>query len=158
MLLHKSGQFIADTALLHLVKDDPQAHGSAMTYLRRYSYMAILGLVADEDDDGNAASQPKPPSRTRSAGKGNTRTPAPEPPSGADNAPQGASDGDDSGAITTETLEALRAAYKSAKVTPAQLKAILKEVGAEGRKTDELTEDQGTWTVLKLQAMAKGDG
>ena len=28
-----------------------------MTYARRYSYMAALGLVADEDDDGNAASQ-----------------------------------------------------------------------------------------------------
>jgi hypothetical protein len=31
-----------------------------MTYARRYSYMAVLGLVADEDDDGNAASKPKP--------------------------------------------------------------------------------------------------
>ena len=56
MLLHSSGQFIGATARLHLVKDDPQAQGSATTYLRRYAYMAILGLVADDDDDGNAAS------------------------------------------------------------------------------------------------------
>jgi hypothetical protein len=30
--------------------------GSATTYARRYSYMSVLGLVADVDDDGNRAS------------------------------------------------------------------------------------------------------
>lgn len=53
---HKSGQFMGDTMHLRPVKDDPQAQGSATSYGRRYSYMAVLGLVADEDDDGNAAS------------------------------------------------------------------------------------------------------
>ena len=57
-LIHSSGEFISHSMLLHLVKDDPQAQGSAITYARRYSYMACLGLVADEDDDGNAASKP----------------------------------------------------------------------------------------------------
>ncbi len=56
-LLHVSGQFISHTMTLHLVKNDPQAQGSAVTYARRYSYMSCLGLVADEDDDGNKASQ-----------------------------------------------------------------------------------------------------
>jgi hypothetical protein len=54
-LLHSSGQFIAHRADLHLVKDDPQSAGSATTYARRYGYMSCLGLVADDDDDGNAA-------------------------------------------------------------------------------------------------------
>jgi hypothetical protein len=58
-LLHKSGQFIAYSMILHLPKSDPQGQGSAVTYARRYSYMSVLGLVADEDDDGNKASQPK---------------------------------------------------------------------------------------------------
>ena len=58
-VIHKSGQFIAHTMRLHLVKDDPQGQGSAVTYARRYSYMAALGLVADEDDDGNSASKPQ---------------------------------------------------------------------------------------------------
>jgi hypothetical protein len=58
-LIHSSGQFIAHTMKLHLIKDDPQAQGSAVTYARRYSYMAALGLVADVDDDGNSASQPQ---------------------------------------------------------------------------------------------------
>lgn len=60
-LLHKSGQFINDTMRLHLSKEDAQGHGSATTYARRYSYMAILGLVAEEDDDGEKAKLPSKP-------------------------------------------------------------------------------------------------
>lgn len=63
-LIHSSGEFISHSMILHLVKDDPQAQGSAITYARRYSYMACLGLVADEDDDGNAASKPSAPRAT----------------------------------------------------------------------------------------------
>jgi hypothetical protein len=37
-------------------KDDPQAMGSAYTYLRRYSLAAICGIAAEDDDDGNHAS------------------------------------------------------------------------------------------------------
>lgn len=56
-LVHKpSGQFIADTAALSLAKSDPQAQGSAITYMRRYAWSSILGLITDEDDDGNGAS------------------------------------------------------------------------------------------------------
>lgn len=55
-LMHSSGQWIESTMKLYLVKADSQSLGSAVTYSRRYSYMAILGLVADVDDDGNAAS------------------------------------------------------------------------------------------------------
>lgn len=55
-LLHSSGQWIKDTMRLHLVKQDPQSQGSATSYAKRYAYMAVLGLVADDDDDGNAAS------------------------------------------------------------------------------------------------------
>jgi ERF superfamily len=57
-LIHRSGQFIAHTMKLHLPKNDSQGQGSATTYARRYAYMAALGLVADEDDDGNRASTP----------------------------------------------------------------------------------------------------
>lgn len=60
LLLHTSGQFIGDTLTLRPSKDDPQGHGSAITYARRYSYASILGIVSDEDDDGNAASNAKP--------------------------------------------------------------------------------------------------
>jgi hypothetical protein len=59
-LLHESGQYIAHAMTLHLPKQDPQGQGSAVTYARRYAYMSALGLVADEDDDGNRASQSRP--------------------------------------------------------------------------------------------------
>lgn len=68
LLLHaESGEFCEDTMLLSVAKaNDPQAQGSAITYARRYAAMAILGLVADADDDGNAASAP--PRRPRARG------------------------------------------------------------------------------------------
>lgn len=58
MLLHSSGQYISGKYELKPTKDDPQGYGSAITYARRYAYMAIVGL-ASEDDDGHAASKPK---------------------------------------------------------------------------------------------------
>lgn len=39
--------------------NDPQKMGAAITYMRRYSLMALLGL-APEDDDGNSASVSAP--------------------------------------------------------------------------------------------------
>ena len=54
-LLHSSGQFIEHSMKLYLGKLDSQSMGSATTYARRYSYMSVLGLVADEDDDANKA-------------------------------------------------------------------------------------------------------
>jgi hypothetical protein len=73
MLLHTSGQFIKAEMELHLAKTDAQGQGSALTYARRYAYMAALDLVADEDDDGHQASQP---SRSRSGGKPKAQTSA----------------------------------------------------------------------------------
>jgi hypothetical protein len=59
-LLHKSGQWLEGELTLPVKGQrgyDAQAVGSAITYGRRYAYMAMLG-IAPEDDDGNAASQP----------------------------------------------------------------------------------------------------
>lgn len=58
ILMHESGEFIESTYSMRPVKDDPQGRGSAITYQRRYALAAILGLNIDEDDDGNAATQP----------------------------------------------------------------------------------------------------
>ena len=67
VLMHESGQWIAGRLKMVPVKSDPQGIGSCITYARRYALMAITGLVADEDDDGNAASTPN---------KGSTKKPA----------------------------------------------------------------------------------
>jgi hypothetical protein len=77
-LTHVSGEYIAYTMKLHLPKQDPQGQGSAITYARRYSYQAALGLVADEDDDGNAASKPTQQRQvTESKPSAPSKTPAP---------------------------------------------------------------------------------
>ena len=64
-LIHaESGQWISSVAVIPLPKNDPQGMGSAITYARRYSLCAILGIVT-EDDDGNAASITPKQAKTR---------------------------------------------------------------------------------------------
>jgi ERF superfamily len=55
-LLHTSGQWIASR---HPLPTVPRPHelGSALTYARRYSYASLVGIVAEEDDDAEAAQQ-----------------------------------------------------------------------------------------------------
>lgn len=60
MLLHESGEHLTGTMTLPMVKRDPQAAGSAITYARRYSLAAMVGVV-QVDDDANDASNPAPP-------------------------------------------------------------------------------------------------
>lgn len=57
-LMHKSGQFIEGTLEMPCgANATAQAVGSALSYGRRYSLMAMMGLAAEDDDDGNAAVQ-----------------------------------------------------------------------------------------------------
>lgn len=56
ILLHESGEYIESEPLfMKPVKNDPQQAGSLITYLRRYSYQAILNLNTGEDDDANSS-------------------------------------------------------------------------------------------------------
>lgn len=55
ILFHKSGQFISSALDMTIVQITAQAIGSLVTYGRRYSLGAILGLSPDDDDDGVAA-------------------------------------------------------------------------------------------------------
>lgn len=54
---HSSGQWIQSSLTMKPTKPDPQGIGSAITYARRYALAAMCG-IAQEDDDGNAASRP----------------------------------------------------------------------------------------------------
>lgn len=58
VLLHESGARVSSTLAVRPSKSDPQGLGSATTYARRYSLLAMTG-AAPEDDDGNAASGPR---------------------------------------------------------------------------------------------------
>lgn len=54
-LIHKSGQWIETELSIRLAKDDAHSIGSAITYARRYAMSSMLGIVADDDDDGALA-------------------------------------------------------------------------------------------------------
>lgn len=59
IILHESGEWCSQILTLGVGAEgwfSPQAIGSAITYARRYSLMALLGM-ATEDDDGAAAVQ-----------------------------------------------------------------------------------------------------
>lgn len=62
MLAHSSGEWLRDQLAMNAVKDGPQAVGSIITYGRRYALSAMIGIVADQDDDGETAERGKPES------------------------------------------------------------------------------------------------
>ena len=59
ILTHASGEYMSYLMSVPVQKTDPQGCGSALSYMRRYSLAAVVGVV-QADDDGNAASSPKP--------------------------------------------------------------------------------------------------
>lgn len=145
LTLASTGENQTGEMLLLLAKQDPQGQGSAITYARRYSLMAVLGLVADEDDDGNAGSN-TPPRRQQSAKAKASRT------------AKAASKAEPvEGQVREETMAKLRAAAKAAGLKTADsLRPTLTEAGlATGKGPGDLTEDQAQWVIVKLRSLAE---
>lgn len=72
VLMHSSGEYIqTEPVFTTPAKNDAQATGSVITYLKRYSLSAVFGITSDEDDDGNSAStvkeQPKTQNQTNNS-------------------------------------------------------------------------------------------
>ena len=61
-LVHSSGQWVEGELEAEVAKTDPQAIGSAITYLRRYGLAALTSVASDDDD---AAAAVAPPARPR---------------------------------------------------------------------------------------------
>jgi len=76
-LLHESGQWVRSYQKLNPVRNDPQGIGSALTYGRRYSLAAIVG-ICQADDDGEEASET---TGTKRASRQSSPKPATIPPS-----------------------------------------------------------------------------
>lgn len=76
ILMHTTGQYIAESLFMPASKNDAQGFGSAATYARRYGLQAMVG-IAPVDDDGEGArgkggdndhrepTPPKPPAPPR---------------------------------------------------------------------------------------------
>lgn len=79
LLTHSSGQWIQTATPVRIEDSKAQSLGSGITYAKRYALTALLGIVAEEDDDGNDADgntkvvKDKP--STRSADDANWRGP-----------------------------------------------------------------------------------
>jgi hypothetical protein len=79
MLCHSSGQFLSCSLGIKPEKATAQGIGSAITYARRYTATALLGIT-QEDDDGHAASATpqRPPQQTNRTPQQVTRPPQAE--------------------------------------------------------------------------------
>lgn len=62
ILLHTSGEWVSETLVIPVSKQDAQGVGSAISYGRRYGLQSLCGVPA-EDDDGNAAAAAPAPAK-----------------------------------------------------------------------------------------------
>jgi len=59
VLAHASGEWVRYGMTIPVAKSDPQGYGSAITYARRYSLAAVVGVYQDDDDANAATAKPK---------------------------------------------------------------------------------------------------
>jgi hypothetical protein len=87
-LMHASGQWLASETPLFVQEQSSQAFGSALTYMKRYALCALVGVSADEDDDGNAgdghSAEKKDRAPPAKAGGNGVRKATPNPPAEED--------------------------------------------------------------------------
>jgi hypothetical protein len=151
-LLHESGQWIRGAFPMVFDKPTSQAQGSAITYLRRYSLAALLGILT-EDDDGHKASE--------SNGSTHASTPAAGHPSGA---PSGGGGGGSSSTISEAQVKRMYAKTKAAHLDKESLKAhVLANTGkdslldvSKGAEYDSICKWLDSYTADVEEAEAGG--
>lgn len=138
-ILHRTGEYLTfqPLALPAPEQHTPQQYGGVITYARRYSLMAALGLAAEADDDAAAAS-------------GRT---APAAAKGSHAAPAGGRK------VTEKQLAKIHALAKEKGVTDDQLhRGAKRDHGVDSLK--DLTTKQASDLIdslSKLAAAAKGE-
>jgi len=60
ILMHTSGEFVWSELFLPMAQKTPQGAGSALTYARRYSLSAVVGIAQDDDDGADASQRGEP--------------------------------------------------------------------------------------------------
>jgi len=139
-LLHETGEWMSATMPVRVAKDDPQGVGSGLTYARRYALAAMCGVVADDDDDGEAA-------MGRGAQTGKTQRAKPAPAAAQAAAPKPAPAAAKPGTIGEAGRETLQTLCKDAHGTgadPAVLAQMVKDyASAAGVKIADLSVEQG---------------
>lgn len=59
-VVHATGTVVSAASLYSPSNANMQVVGSGLTYARRYTLVAALGIAADDDDDGEATARPAP--------------------------------------------------------------------------------------------------
>ena len=77
--LHCKNQFISSVTPLISSGHGNQEFGSALTYMKRYALAALVGVAADEDDDGNIADDGNEVQAMQEPGKKAAPVVAPDP-------------------------------------------------------------------------------
>lgn len=151
LLMHKSGQWLASECLMPLDRNGgPQGMGSAITYARRYSLSAIVGVVSEDDDDAEAAQ----PRRQQQAQPQQRREPAqprrPEPV--RQTAPKQQGDGHVD-MITDAQVKMLMALFNKCgmDVREVRLERVRGIVGRNLMSCKELTKDEASTVIDVLQ-------
>lgn len=65
LLSHSSGEWLSGELCVGKQDQPPQTLGSALTYMRRYGYSAMLCVSSEEDDDAESATDKKIPENKR---------------------------------------------------------------------------------------------
>jgi len=141
-LYHTSGEWISGTQLVNPVKNDPQGLGSAITYARRYSLSAILGLVSDDDDDANTATKPEPKQEAKVPPRQNDPLLA-DPPEKVEG-------------ITPPQTKKIHATAKEKGLSPEEARAYMQKTFKKN-STKELTKDEASTMIEFLEAIKSDD-
>lgn len=151
LLMHKSGQWLASECLMPLDRNGgPQGMGSAITYARRYSLSAIVGVVSEDDDDAEAAQ----PRRQQQAQPQQRREPVqprrPEPVRQASPKPQVAGQVD---MVTDAQVKMMMALFNKCGLTvrEVRLERVREIVGRNVTTCSELTKDEASTIIDVLQ-------
>ena len=138
-LMHTSGQWLAGECVLPWDRQGgPQGAGSAITYARRYSLSAMIGVVSEEDDDGQG-----------SMSKGKETPPRKTPPPKNDTPPPGLADRNKVQRILM-LMKDLGVVDRDARI--ARINGWLMRRGAqEVSSTNELTQQQATSLIKVLE-------
>jgi hypothetical protein len=159
-LIHVSGHVFESPALVLACQPDAQSVGSAITYGKRYSLAAFMGIAADDDDDGLTA-QPPPYTRVRPG------DPLNQPPAGpvihthTPTAPVEQSELGDVGTPSTttfaskRTLAMLHALERDSPMTEPEYRkwvADLFQFGSPDWHHNQLTQAQASAIIRRLQA------
>ena len=142
VLMHSSGQWVDGLYPVISQKNDPQGLGSGMSYSRRYSLMAMVGIPASDDDAESATNRTQPANF-----------------SPQESAIQRLAQGTDTvadGFISDKQAKRLFAIAKKHNVSNEQIKGILKKYGIE--KTEQIRWKDYDSIIVLVEAAAFNPG